>query len=188
MRVTITVKGPEAEAWVKVGEEVRHLPIVGVASVVFDHLGEVSVAVVRGDHILSDTRSKLYDWAEIIRQNARKEVPKAPPAPLEESPAEPLSTPPVEVIALEEEAPPKPLSIEERMAGWPEAKALNQALPGARFVEIREEGSEYVLGVWPREEGALVGYGVKGEKDRPLDGGQPVSTQEGDYWIVWKVG
>lgn len=186
MRVVLSWRGAEGEAWVKVGEVVRHRPIKDSLTLDFDLSGEVSVAVKSGGEVFVDTRSRPYIWAEIMAPKAPSEPIAAPLDTPPAEPVQPLVTPPVEVIDLEPETPPKPLGVEEMMADRPEVEALSLALPGARFVAVKEEEGEYVLGTWVREDGVHLGYGVKGDKNRPLDGGQLVSTQEGDYWIIWQ--
>lgn len=156
--------------------------------------GDVLVAIEKAGKILCDTHSSAVRWEHLIAQERAKEQPATAPEPASEPLASadeepvlpPEASPLAEIVEVQVEAPRAPTSIEERLAGYPPVPPLEEALPDTHFVRVEEDGSDYVLGIWYRDGlPHLLGYGVKGQKDRPLEGGELISTREGDYWIVW---
>ena len=184
----------EGELWCKVCDELTHRPCKGREKLILPS-GQVDLAVETEGEIVCATTSSPLRWKRLIDEAKGKEkAPKKENETPDQKPQKPTSddgsaTPSqlpetVEIVEVLPQAKPAPSSWEERMAGYPPAVSLNEALPEAYFVQVAEEGEPpYVLGAWYRD-GEIVryGYGVQGDPDRPLDGGEYVAG----YWVVWK--
>lgn len=90
---------------------------------------------------------------------------------------------------LPEDKDPRPVPPQYALyfRAFPPCPALQEALPGSRFITVHQQDVVYVLGVLYNSEGAPTHlcYGVPGVRDCPLRDGEWVPTDDNGYWLIY---